>query len=127
MRVGGEVIGEFAGIESRRHDNKFNFVLILAVDNILEGHEGEVHFETALMDLVKNDVCEGDAAFEQQLLDQDAVGHVDDRTILFAEGLHPHVVPHLGSQLAVQLLRDSDSQRCGSHSSRLANGNLRGW
>lgn len=88
--MGGEVVREELAVKGCGHDYYFrvgSFLVFEPVGQLFESHEGEVHLETAFMDFIQEDVGVGEGGLEEQLLDQDAVSHVDDAAVLALKGL----------------------------------------
>jgi hypothetical protein len=125
LAIRTEIIAKQVGIEGRRHDHKFDPLPVLAIDDLLQRHEGEVHVQAALVYLVEDDVRVGDRLHEEQLLDEDSVGHVDNAAVLLPEALHADVVAHPRTQLALQFLGHSHGKTSGGDSSWLADDDLR--
>ena len=78
------------------------------------------------MNLVKHNVGVGQFLLEQQLLNENAVCHVDDSAVLVFEGLHSNVIAYLRPQLATHLLRYPYCQTSSCHSPWLADCNSSG-
>ena len=77
------------------------------------------------MDLVKDDMRVAEALLEEQLLNQNAVCHVDYAAVLLTERLHADVVPHFPAQHAPHLLGNTYCQTRRSDSPWLANSDPR--
>jgi hypothetical protein len=61
------------------------------------------------VDFIKDDVSVGKLFLEEKLLNEDAVGHIDDGTLVVVKRLHSDMVPHCRAQLTSDLLRHPDS------------------
>lgn len=122
--VGAKMMGELGGVYGGRHYDHLCVHFVLAVQDFFESDESEIHLQGSLMHFIQDYVGKPDAGTEEELLDQDPIGHIHNFGLITCLRLHANLIANSFAHRLPILLTDPGSQTRSGESPGLAYCNI---